>query len=124
MIDVVAAVIQKNGKYLVAQKPFSKGGDWEFPGGKVEAGESLSQALVREIQEELGVILRPLDVVAVFPVTIKGKSYNIYFMSATLLSSDFKLLEHQSYQWVTKEELSGLEMSLADLEFVKHIKST
>ena len=124
MIDVVAVVIQKDGKYLVAQKPVSKGGDWEFPGGKVEAGESLAQALVREIREELGVEVQPQDVLAAHSIVIQGKTYNIHFISATLLSSDFKLLEHQAHRWVTKAQLKAIPMSVADLEFVKHIADT
>ncbi len=123
MIDVVAAVIEVGGRYLVAQKSVAKGGEWEFPGGKVEPGETLAQALLREIDEELGVAIKPREVIAIFPITIKNRTYKIHFMSATLLTSTFGLTEHQAVKWVTPREMDIISMSEADIDFVKHISA-
>ncbi len=122
MIEVVAAVIVRDEKYLIAKKPARKGGAWEFPGGKVEVGETFGAALEREIQEELGVEIQAHQVLASIAVLIKDQSYRIHFMSAKLISDRFKLTEHQSIKWVSSEELQMTAMSSADLEFVKHIK--
>lgn len=123
MIDVVAAVIKADGRYLVAQKPAVKGGDWEFPGGKVEPGETIAQALVREIDEELGVAIKPQEVIAIFPVVAKSKTYKIHFMAAHLITTTFQLNEHQAIKWVTPQEMNVIPMSKADLDFVKHIST-
>ncbi len=122
MIEVVAAVILHDEKYLIAQKPGDKGGVWEFPGGKVEVGETLGAALVREIQEELGVEIEVHEVLTSVTALIKGQSYRIHFMSANLISDKFILAEHQSIKWVSSGELQTTAMSSADVEFVKHIK--
>ena len=73
MIEVTAAIICKEGKFLICQRPKGKNCEllWEFPGGKIEPGETGEQCIVREIQEELGVTLRVLrkltDVVYEYP---------------------------------------------------------
>ena len=60
MLEVTAAIIRQNGKVLICQRPANKncGLLWEFPGGEIEAGETGEECIVRECQEELGVILR------------------------------------------------------------------
>lgn len=123
MIDVVAAVVKNNEKYLIAQKSLKKGGEWEFPGGKVEPGETLVQALTREIAEELGVAIEPSVVLATIPATIKGQTYRIHFMAAILINDQFQLAEHQAVQWATIQEMESIHMSSADLAFVEHIRS-
>ncbi len=65
-VDVVAAIIEKNGNILLAQRPAhaDQPGMWEFAGGKVEAGETQPEALIRELQEELGIVALPAQYVA------------------------------------------------------------
>ena len=92
-IRVVAAVVVDRGRLLLTRRP--PGGplglQWEFPGGKVEEGESPEHALMREIHEELGVVARPLDVVEVdshdYP---HGLGVEILFVRCELGSFDFK----------------------------------
>ena len=122
MINVVAAVILRNGKYLIAQKPAKKGGNWEFPGGKVEINENLTCALIREIHEELGVKIRTYEVLDTIEIQTNGQSYRIHFISAELIDDRFILSEHQALKWVDIDGLLDAEMSSADLEFVKHIR--
>lgn len=118
MIEVVAAVIKRNGLYLVAQRPVAKGGDWEFPGGKVEPGETLLVALIREIREEMGVEIQPGQVLMSLPKNIHGKMYMIHFIAAELLNEDIQLSEHQSFQWLSLGDIKKLTMSSVDIEFV------
>jgi len=124
MIDVVAAVVQKDGKYLVAHRPADKGGEWEFPGGKVEKGETFFDALIREIKEELGVPIKPIRILSSYPKDIRGQTYSIHFVSATLASEEFVLTEHQACQWLDLDEMIQLPMSSVDKEFVKQLRTT
>ena len=124
MVDVVAAVVEKEGKFLVAQRPVEKGGEWEFPGGKVEKGETFFEALVREIKEELNVPVKPIRILASYPKDIRGQTYSIHFVAATFGSEEFVLSEHQSCLWVDLNEIKQLPMSSVDKEFVKQLRSS
>ncbi len=87
-LDVVAGIIWQNGLYLAVERPegFRMAGWWEFPGGKIEKGESKENAIIRELQEELGVT--PLDL----------SSGVIWFMSTTTSLCDFTSLIFASIQ--------------------------
>lgn len=122
MIDVVAAVVEKEGKYLIAQRPVEKGGEWEFPGGKVEKGETFFEALVREIKEELNVSVKPIRILSSYPKDIRGQTYSIHFVAATLFSEEFVLSEHQNCLWMDLNEIKQLPMSSVDKEFVKQLR--
>ncbi|MBL7555694.1 MAG: NUDIX domain-containing protein [Bdellovibrionaceae bacterium] len=124
MIDVVAAVVEKDGKYLIAHRPVSKGGEWEFPGGKVEKGETFFEALIREIKEELSVPIKPIRILSSYPKEIRGQTYSIHFVAATLGSEEFVLTEHQSCQWLDLNEIKLLPMSSVDKEFVKQLRAS
>lgn len=122
MIDVVAAVVEKEGKYLVAHRPVEKGGEWEFPGGKVEPGETLFEALKREISEELGVTVRPIRVLSSYNKMVHAQIYRIHFLSATLESEHFVLSEHQSCLWLRLGDIKKLAMSSVDKEFLEYLE--
>lgn len=121
MVDVVAAVFEKEGKYLVAHRPVEKGGEWEFPGGKVEPGETFFEALKREINEELGVEIKPIRILSSYPKDIRGQTYSIHFVSAQLLNENLMLSEHQSCQWLDLSDIKKLPMSSVDKEFLKNL---
>lgn len=124
MIDVVAAVVEKDGRYLMAHRPVNKGGEWEFPGGKVEKGETFFEALIREIKEELSVPIKPIRILSSYPKEIRGQTYSIHFVAATLGSEEFVLTEHQSCQWLDLNEIKQLPMSSVDKEFVKQLRAS
>lgn len=123
MVDVVAAVVEKDGKYLMALRPVNKGGEWEFPGGKVEKGETFFEALIREINEELGVSINPIRILSSYPKDIRGQTYSIHFVAATLDSEEFILTEHQSCQWLGLNEILQLPVVSTDKEFVKQLRT-
>ena len=116
IILVVAAAIEKDGKIFCAQRPEGKslGGFWEFPGGKLEAGESPEQALIREIQEELNSEIEIISFVneASYDYdfgTVVMKTYH-----AKLLSGNLELLEHQNSTWLAPHELKLLNWAPVD----------
>jgi (d)CTP diphosphatase len=123
IITVVAAVWQKtDGRYFLAQRAAhkSQGGLWEFPGGKVEAGEHESAALKRELQEELGIdaTVNEFMVESTYQyseeLTIILRAYKIL-----CFNFDVILREHQGCGWFNKEEINKLNLSPADLPILK-----
>ena len=121
MHPVLAAVIQRDSRYLVCQRPAHKrhGGLWEFPGGKVEAGESLLHAANRELSEELGVLAlevgEPLQSIA-----DPGSPFVIIFVP-TVISGEPTCLEHAALRWAPLAELSGLPLAPSDRKFVERL---
>ena len=119
-IYVVAAAIENDGKIFCAQRPHGKslGGLWEFPGGKLEAGESPEQALVREIKEELA---SDIEIISY----LNEASYNYDFgkvvmktYRAKLVSGSLELLEHQNSAWLEPSKLGTLDWAPVDLPAV------
>lgn len=116
IIHVVAAAIEKDGNFFCAQRPEGKslGGFWEFPGGKLEAGESPEQALVREIREELNSEIEIISYIneASYDYdfgTVVMKTYH-----AKLVSGNLELLEHQNSTWLAPHELKTINWAPVD----------
>lgn len=120
-IPVLAAVIQRDGRYLVCQRPAHKrhGGLWEFPGGKLEPGESLLHAANRELSEELGVtaleVSEPL-----FSIADPGSPFVIEFVP-TVISGEPACLEHAELRWAALEELPNIPLAPSDRKFVEFL---
>ena len=116
MIEVVAGVIYKNNKFLIAQRNLKKaqGGLWEFPGGKVEEGESYENALAREMKEEFNANIEVNEYIGENIHHYPEKDIRLLFYKARLLSENIELLEHEDYKWITKEEKDNFEFAGAD----------
>lgn len=116
MIEVVAGIIYKEDKFLIAQRNLKKsqGGFWEFPGGKVEQGETYEEALKREIKEEFDADIEVKEYVGENVHHYPEKDIKLLFYKAELLSNTIKLLEHEDFRWITKEDKDKFEFSGAD----------
>ena len=118
-IEVVAAVILKDKQVLATQRGYGDlQGSWEFPGGKIEAGEDHTTALSREIQEELDVSI----VVGEFLTTVEYDYPNFHLIMHAYqcdLKGEFQLQEHSAARWLTKETLYDVDWLEADLPIVE-----
>lgn len=122
-IKVVAAIIKNEDKILATKRGYGEFINmWEFPGGKIEPGETKKQALVREIKEELNIEIS----VDNFALDIEYQYLNFYlFMSCFMCSikeGSIELLEHNDGKWITKEELNTLNWLPADIDAVNYLK--
>ena len=122
-IKVVAAIIKNEDKILATKRGYGEFINmWEFPGGKIEPGETKKQALVREIKEVLNIEIS----VDNFALDIEYQYPNFYlFMSCFMCSikeGSIELLEHNDGKWITKEELNTLNWLPADIDAVNYLK--
>ena len=122
---VVAALIEADGKVLVCQRrrTDSFGLLWEFPGGKVEAGESPSEALARELREELGVAARvgPEIFRTRHQYSELGEAIDLIFFAATVTPADIRNHAFETMEWRVRSALPELNFLPADREFVANL---
>jgi 8-oxo-dGTP diphosphatase len=121
--EVAAAVIARAGRYLVTRRPPDRhlGGLWEFPGGKRKPGETLTEALQRELGEELGVEARVGDLRLVVPWTYPEKRVVLYFFDCDVGTQAVEPREGQPMRWVTPAELPTLPFPPADAALVERL---
>lgn len=122
MVIVVGAAIIAEGRLLAAQRaaPASMAGGWELPGGKVDPGESDETALVRECQEELGVIVKLVDRVGGdWPL---GDEMVLRVWTARLVEGDPEPLEHLALRWLRHGELTDVDWLPGDLPVVEAVR--
>ena len=124
MTDVVAALIWEGDRFLACQRPAHKarGLLWEFVGGKVEPGESLEHALIRECREELDITVAPRDVFMEVIHEYPDLTVRLTLFNATIAEGTPKALEHHDIRWITVREIDGLEFCPADEEILKKLK--
>jgi len=124
MIDVVAAVIQTNTKYLIAQRNRNKhfAFHWEFPGGKVDNGETFEIALQREIKEELSIDIKILKKISSQKHKDDKINVNVHYFLCEHSDGKINLFEHEDLKWVTKKELFSYKMAPGDSKIIKYLK--
>lgn len=120
-IDVVAAIIEKNGKILLAQRPAhaDQAGLWEFAGGKVEAGESQPQALVRELQEELAIHACPGRYIASHRREVSGRLIHLHAWHVARYDGEIIAREHSALAWCTPQEALNYNLAPADIPLLQ-----
>ena len=121
-IEVVAAVICRSGKYFATQRGYGEFKDfWEFPGGKVEAGEALEEALKREIREELATDIRVERFLRTVECDYPQFHLRMHCFLCSVVAGDLELREHESARWLSRDELDEVEWLPADVEVVKSL---
>ena len=116
MTEVVAALIWEQGRFLICQRPPHKarGLLWEFVGGKVEPGETRAQALVRECQEELAVMVTVGDIFMEVTHTYPDMTVHLTLFHASIAAGTPQMLEHHDIKWITAAEIPQYEFCPAD----------
>jgi len=124
-IEVVAAIFKKNDRYFCAQRKdqgeLAK--KWEFPGGKIEVGETHTEALVREIKEELNTDI----IVNEFLMTVHHEYYGfiltMHCYMCEISKGTLTISEHLDSKWLTIEEMGKMDFALADIPIISKLKS-
>lgn len=121
-IRVVAAVILSEGKVFATQRGYGdfKGG-WEFPGGKIEAGETPEAALKREISEELETEIRVGELIDTIEYDYPNFHLSMDCFWCEIVSGDLVLKEHEAARWLDKENLYSVEWLPADVSLIEKI---
>jgi 8-oxo-dGTP diphosphatase len=124
MKKVTAAILIKDGLFLIAKrkKAYKLANKWEFPGGKIEKGETAEECLKREIEEELRINVRIGDFFgeSIYPYphgTIQLLAYWAYWESGCI-----ELMAHDEYKWVSLRELDYYDFAPADVTLIKKLK--
>ena len=124
----IACIDYRNGKIFIAKRQMvgDMGGRWEFPGGKIEDGEDLQTAVVREMQEEFGVTVTVGKQITSGTFTHKGKPCTLDVLEVTFphdgIEKKFELTEHTDYKWADIASIPELNFVDSDLSIYNDVK--
>lgn len=125
IIKVVAALIEKEDKVLIAKRLTGDEnvfGKWEFPGGKVEPNEDELTAIEREIKEEFELIVKAKKFIVNNICEYPTKTVDLRLYSCDYVSGEFKLHDHSEYKWVSRDELLTYDLAPADIPLAEFIR--
>lgn len=121
-IEVVAAIIIRDGKVFATQRGYGEWKDWwEFPGGKIEAGECPQEALVREIREELDAEIEVGELIETVEWDYPAFHLTMHCFVCSLVSQSMHLNEHEASAWLTRETLHSVKWLPADEGLIQKI---
>ncbi|MBN2443457.1 MAG: (deoxy)nucleoside triphosphate pyrophosphohydrolase [Spirochaetales bacterium] len=125
MQNVTAAVIVKNGKYLIAKRQAggSLGEKWEFPGGKVEPGETPEQGLAREIKEEFGVDVNVGKFIGSACFKNGDKEYQLMAYFTGMTDEDITLTVHDEIRWIPIDMFDDFDFAQSDKAIIKILQN-
>ena len=122
-IEVVAAIIRKGDRIFATQRGYGEWKDWwEFPGGKMEEGESPEEALVREIREELSTEISVEELLCTVEYDYPKFHLTMHCYWCSFVTEALHLNEHEAARWLANEELDSVDWLPADLLVVEAIK--
>ena len=123
-IEVVAAIIRKGEHIFATQRGYGEWKDWwEFPGGKMEAGEAAEEALKREIREELSAEISVGELLCTVEYDYPKFHLTMHCYLCSLLTDALHLNEHEAARWLAKEELDSVQWLPADWQIIEKLKS-
>ena len=124
MTDVVAALIWEGDRFLACQRPANKARAllWEFVGGKLEAGETLEEALIRECREELDITIAPRDIFMEVIHAYPDLTVRLILFNVSIAEGTPRALEHNDIRWITTGQIDELEFCPADEEILRKLK--
>lgn len=125
MVDVVAALIWEGEKFMICQRPAHKSNAllWEFVGGKVEAGESHADALIRECREELDITVAVGGLFMELTHTYPDITVHLHLYHAAIAEGTPRMLEHNDLRWITPDEIPQYVFCPADDVILERIKA-
>ena len=122
-VEVVAAIIRKGDKIFATQRGYGEWKDWwEFPGGKLEAGETPEEALKREIHEELSAEISVDEFLCTVEYDYPQFHLTMHCYLCSLMTDSLHLNEHEAAKWLTKDELNSVKWLPADVELISHLR--
>jgi len=124
MVKVTAAVLEKDGKILIAKRKKGDrlGGKWEFPGGKLAIGETPEECLKRELKEELDLEAEIGEFICSCRFSYLLVPLELLVYKARYISGEVKALDHDEIAWVTPQELDRYDFVKVDVEVMQRLK--
>ena len=124
-VEVVAAIIIKDGRVFATQRGYGEFKDgWEFPGGKIEPGETPEDALKREIREELATEIEVDELLTTVEYDYPKFHLTMHGYLCTIISGDLSLLEHEDARWLAIDELDSVKWLPADKDVIEKLSTT
>ena len=123
-IRVVAAILQREGRIFATQRGYGAYKDyWEFPGGKIEPGETPEQAVVREIREELETVISPERLLMTVEYDYPEFHLSMECFLCSIQEGKLKLVEHESAKWLSPQQLDSVNWLPADWTVIDRLKT-
>jgi len=123
-IEVVAAIIVEGERIFATQRGYGEFKDgWEFPGGKLEPGETPEEALKREIKEELATEIEVGELLTTVEYDYPAFHLTMHCFMCKVISGDLVLLEHEAAKWLKRDELDSVNWLPADEEVIRCLKN-
>ena len=125
-IDVAAGLVFRGPRLLITQRPLDKhlGGLWEFPGGKLDPGETFQQGLQRELHEELGIHVKVLEQVEEVTHSYPEKTVRLRFFRCKLVEGEPQPVHCMALAWITKQELNAYQFPAADAKLLHILENS
>jgi len=121
MIEVTAAIIVKGNKVMIARRAHGKhlAGYWEFPGGKIEQGETPESCLTRELKEEFDIEASIENYIGESIFEYPDKTIRLKAFSCKIISGEIKLNDHDKIEWINIEQLTNYKLAPADIPLIE-----